>query len=180
VAKAFADLGKGVGQNMGETAGGMAGDQLAGLVGDRFAFQGDPEDADLNVGRDSAAAATENRDLVRKAAQHFYKANEHADQLFILQNTKLEDCEHAIEVAEHILVVYHHLSKAQRYLEKSLKLTFALGDMVGGVQDRIDKSVTACWQWAAARVADRNHSVCAQVCYGPSPEGGQMPALPIA
>ena len=179
VIKAFTELGKGVGQNMGETAGGIVGDQLAGIVGDRVAFKGDPEDADLNVGRDSAAAATENRDLIRKAAQHIYKANEHADALFVLQNTIIDGCEHAVETAEHVLVVYHHLSKAQRYLEESLNLTFALGNVVGALQDRMDDSTIACWQWAAARVAHGDHRVCDFYCYGPSRENRATPAFPL-
>jgi hypothetical protein len=182
VIKALTELGKGIGQNMGETAGGMVGDQLAGIAGDRIAFKGDSEDADLNVGRDSAAAATENRDLIRKAAQHIYKANEHADALGVLKDTTIDGCEHAVETAEHVLVVYHHLSKAQRYLEESLNLTFALGDVVGALQDRMDDSTIACWQWAAVRVAHGDHRVCDledSYCYGPSQNDRATPRVPL-
>ena len=175
-----------LGLAFGSTAADAARDFGGGLAIDKFADKVAPApevsaQTDLGHHPGSTAAATENREFLRKAAQHIYEADERKKRVDELGTLTITSCAHARELAAHAYAVNHHLGKAQTYLEQAIELTIRVGKPIRDESRNWTKKFNEVYAYCSKRVAVADHTLCfeSEACYGPSGGPSSGPVRPI-
>ena len=173
-----------IGIAFGSVAADTARDIGAGLAIDAAADKVAPtpdvdDDTDLQHHRGGTAAATQNRDFVRKAAQHIYEADERRKRVNELGNLTITSCGHARELAAHVFAVNHHIGKAQQYLEQSMEIALETGRQISQASLDWTGRLNAVYMYVSKRVAFPDHRVCQGICYGAAPGQPSKPTRPF-
>jgi len=157
------------------------GGMVIDVVADRVAPTPDLDDeTDLKHHKGSTAAATKNREFLRKAAQHIYEADERKKRIDELGSVTLTKCAEAREFAAHVFAVNHHIGKAQQYLWEAITLTTETGTQVWQASQDWSAKFNSVYQFASDRVSDSDHRSCTGgVCYGPTPGRPDEPIQPL-